>query len=384
MTNKWPTTTISDISENLDSKRVPVAKLKRKSGDIPYYGATGIVDYVNDYIFDEELLLIGEDGADWSGGANTAFIINGKSWVNNHAHVLRIKNANIQFVMNYLNYSDLRNYISGTTRGKLNQASLNKIKILNPSLKIQAKVADILSTIDETIEKTDQIIQKTEKLKQGLMSELLTKGIGHKKFKKTKLGEIPEEWEIKMLSLVAKVVDSLHQTPKYSGDGLPMVRVIDIKQGDLDLSSCIKVEKKVYDLFTKNHVPAQGDIVISRVGSFGVFSYVATTKQFCLGQNTAIISPLINGKYLYYALQSPIPTEQVAKQVVGSNQKTLSLKHIKNLYVPKPSSDEQQKIADILCKLDIKIESEIKQKNTLISLKKGLMQDIFSQKVTIN
>lgn len=87
----WEPKTINDICENLDNLRKPVTKSERDPGSIPYYGATGIVDYVKDFIFNEKLLLVGEDGADWSKFADSSYIIEGKSWVNNHAHVLRCK-----------------------------------------------------------------------------------------------------------------------------------------------------------------------------------------------------------------------------------------------------------------------------------------------------
>ena len=89
MSTPWPLMNLEDICEILDRFRKPISKKNRIAGDIPYYGATGIVDYVNDYIFDEKLVLIGEDGAKWGAGDSSAFSIEGKTWVNNHAHVLR-------------------------------------------------------------------------------------------------------------------------------------------------------------------------------------------------------------------------------------------------------------------------------------------------------
>ena len=88
MRESWEIKRIGDVCEVLDSKRKPITKSNRQSGSIPYYGATGIQDYVKDYIFDGRYLLVGEDGAKWGKNDNTAFIIEGKSWVNNHAHIL--------------------------------------------------------------------------------------------------------------------------------------------------------------------------------------------------------------------------------------------------------------------------------------------------------
>lgn len=380
----WKKVKIQDIADNLDNKRVPVTKSDRKSGQIPYYGATGIVDYVDDYIFDEKLLLIGEDGADWSAYANTAFIIEGRSWVNNHAHVLRVTDADIHFLMEYLNFSDLRLHVSGTTRGKLNKSDLMNIEVPLPSIQIQQRISNIIMTVNNEIEKTDQIIQKTENLKKGLLTELFVTGLGCSSFKMTVHGKIPSHWELKKVIEVASVVDSLHQTPKYSDSGYPMVRVMDIKSGDLNLTNCIKVSEEVYRQFTKNHTPIKGDLVISRVGSFGIFSYVNTSDNFCLGQNTAVISPKIDSLFLYYVLQSPIPTNQVNKLVVGSNQKTLSLGYIRNLFIPIPPANEQKEIAQILTSVDQKLANEKSYRDRLVVMKKGLMNDIFSRKVEVN
>ena len=109
------------------------------------------------------------------------------------------------------------------------------------------------------------------------------------------------EWRICNLSDVADVIDSLHKTPQYVAKGIPMVRVTDIKAGYLDLSTTVKVNNTVYEEFTKKHKPTLGDIVISRVGTYGNFYYVAQNAEFCLGQNTAIIVPKINNKFLYYS-----------------------------------------------------------------------------------
>ena len=101
-------------------------------GKIPYYGANGQLDTVADFIFNEELLILAEDGGSWGFNEKCAYIINGKTWINNHAHVLRIKNgADINYLKNWLNRNDLTKYITGTTRGKLNQKAMNLTKIMH-------------------------------------------------------------------------------------------------------------------------------------------------------------------------------------------------------------------------------------------------------------
>ena len=142
--------TLGELAENLDSMRKPITSSLRDSGEIPYYGASGIVDYVKDYIFDGDFLLVSEDGANLTARSTPiAFSISGKNWVNNHAHVLKFNTyAERRFVEFYLNSIDLTPYISGAAQPKLNQKNLNSIRIPNPSPAEQARIVAILDKFD--------------------------------------------------------------------------------------------------------------------------------------------------------------------------------------------------------------------------------------------
>ena len=143
-------TTLDKISENCDSQRKPVTSGNRIKGDYPYYGASGIVDYVNDYIFDGDYLLVSEDGANLVARSTPiAFSISGKNWVNNHAHILKFKeSATRKFVEHYLNSINLEKYISGGAQPKLNQQNLNKIPIPLPPLSVQQRIVNVLDNFD--------------------------------------------------------------------------------------------------------------------------------------------------------------------------------------------------------------------------------------------
>ena len=142
--------TLDKISENCDRQRKPVTKGKRASGKYPYYGASGIVDYVADYIFDGDYLLVSEDGANLLARSTPiAFSISGKNWVNNHAHVLKFGCYETRrFVEFYLNSIDLTPYISGGAQPKLNQKNLNRIEIPLPSQERQKYIVYILDRFD--------------------------------------------------------------------------------------------------------------------------------------------------------------------------------------------------------------------------------------------
>ena len=144
---------ISEICVNCDSKRKPVTSGKRVAGKYPYYGASGIVDSVEDYIFEGDYLLVSEDGANLLARRTPiAFSISGKNWVNNHAHVLKFNTyEERKFVEYYLNMIDLSKFISGGAQPKLNQQNLNQIPIPIPPLSEQQRIVDILDRFDALV-----------------------------------------------------------------------------------------------------------------------------------------------------------------------------------------------------------------------------------------
>lgn len=180
--------------------------------------------------------------------------------------------------------------------------------------------------------------------------------------------------EFKLLKECVKLYDSLHQTPKYIEKGFSMVRVKDLKEGFLDIKNPVFVSEEDYLKFTKKYKPQKGDIIFSRVGSYGISSYINFEKNFCLGQNTVLIHPIdIDNKYLYYLFTSPIIKRQIEEKVTGSTQKTISLKSINEFSIPIPTLKHQRKIGETLFNIDLKIETNKK----LISLLEDISQNLF-------
>ena len=154
LNEEYETKYLPELSANLDNKRKPVTKSDRESGEYPYYGASGIVDYVSGYIFDDELLLVSEDGANLMARSTPiAFSSSGKVWINNHAHVLKFNSMITQkYVEHYLNMIDLSEYITGAAQPKLNQENLNRIRINIPSsIEEQEKIVIVLERFDRLI-----------------------------------------------------------------------------------------------------------------------------------------------------------------------------------------------------------------------------------------
>ena len=177
----WVETTLDKISTNLDSKRVPITKNVRTSGEYPYYGASGIVDYVGDYSFEGANLLVSEDGANLLARSTPiAFSVSGKYWVNNHAHILKFENmATQRFVEFYLESIKLDDYITGAAQPKLNQKALNSIPIPIPkSVETQAKIVESLELLQEQTQRLarlyEQKLAALESLKKSLLHQAFT------------------------------------------------------------------------------------------------------------------------------------------------------------------------------------------------------------------
>ncbi len=154
MANEWRTVKLGDLTDNFDSIRIPVKETDRKAGPYPYYGASGIVDHVDKFLFDGEYLLVAEDGENLrSRKTPIAFMATGKFWVNNHAHIVRgNSHADTRFLMYALTGAEVSGYLTGSTMPKLTQANLSRILILAPPLPDQRAIAHILGTLDDKIE----------------------------------------------------------------------------------------------------------------------------------------------------------------------------------------------------------------------------------------
>ena len=173
---EWTSCTLQDAVVFLDGQRKPLesADRARRQGKYPYYGASGIIDYIDDYIFDEPLLLLGEDGANIINRSTPlCFIATGKYWVNNHAHVMRPQNGhNIKFLCELLESLDYTRYNTGTAQPKLNQEKCRGIELNLPIYEEQCRIADFLSSLDQKAEREQANLDCLLLFKRGLMQQL--------------------------------------------------------------------------------------------------------------------------------------------------------------------------------------------------------------------
>ncbi|CAA4153330.1 restriction endonuclease subunit S [Staphylococcus aureus] len=170
---EWENKFIKDIFIFENNRRKPITSSLREKGLYPYYGATGIIDYVKDYLFNnEERLLIGEDGAKWGQFETSSFIANGQYWVNNHAHVVKSNDHNLFFMNYYLNFKELRAFVTGNAPAKLTHANLCNINLKIPCLTEQDKVSALLKSIDNKMNNQMNRIELLKERKKGLLQKM--------------------------------------------------------------------------------------------------------------------------------------------------------------------------------------------------------------------
>ena len=384
----WNVKSLDNMIEILDLKRVPLSETERanKKGTIPYCGANGIIDYIDDYIFDEEAVLIAEDGGNYGKFQNKAYIMTGKYWVNNHAHIFRGRSELLEnkFIMQWLNFSDISPYVSGSTRTKLNQEMLKRILVPTPSLQEQKKITEILSTADETIQKVNEEIILTKKLKKGLMQTLLTKGIGHTKFKMTEIGEIPVEWNLTYISslvsdLIGGGTPSTTNSIFWNGD-IPWTRGASLNNHYLERGELFITKEGL--IHSSTNLIGAGNILLATRVSVGNVSI--NKIEVAISQDvTALIlkKDLIFTEYLYWYLKRL--TIQIQQKSQGSIIKGILKSDLSKILIPLPSLLEQQKIAEILSTVDHKLELLRNKKTHLEELKKSMMEDLLTGRVRV-
>ena len=172
-TKGWPKKRFDEICENLDSRRKPITASEREAGRYPYYGASGVVDYVANYIFDEDLLLVSEDGANLlMRSTPIAFSVSGKVWVNNHAHVVRFKEMSMQkYIEIYFSMIDISDQITGSAQPKLNQAKLNAIRFAIPNEALLDEYYDFIKKVDKSKVAVQKSLDETQLLFDSLMQK---------------------------------------------------------------------------------------------------------------------------------------------------------------------------------------------------------------------
>jgi len=305
--------------------------------------------------------------------------------------LLRAKKGKItpEYLHSLLTTTDARSHFRRFAKQAINQASLNKqdisqLEVLLPPLPEQKKIAAILSSVDDTIQTTRETIEQTKKLKQGLMQELLTKGIGHTRFKKTEIGEIPEEWRTQHLEEVAKVFSGgtpSRAKPKYYCGSIPWV-----KSGEVNLDEILTTSEYISEEGLNNSSARWVRNGASLIAMYGATAGQISRLRIRATINQAISAVegrqnIVDDTFLFYALLNG--ARKLMNLVQGSGQPNLNGKLIKQQILALPATEEQKEIGMILSSMDSYIHSQDERLMQLQSLKKGLMQDLLTGKVRV-
>lgn len=374
----WEIKKLGEVCENLDRQRIPIEKNKRVAGVVPYYGASGIVDYVEGYLFDEELLCVSEDGANLLARTYPiAFSIQGKTWVNNHAHVLRFANKSTQnFVKLYINFIKIDKYVSGMAQPKLNQKKLNSILIPLPPLaeqqRIVAKLDALFAKIQALETKTKQNLENAKELfKSYLQGVFENKG---------------DDWEEKKLGDIGILTSSKRIYKKeYTEKGVPFYRSKEIKElgNNRDISIELYISKERYlEIKSKFGVPQKGDILLTAVGTIGEMYVVKDNEEFYFKDGNIMWLKdftTLNTYYLKYALTSFV--DILKSMARGAAYSALTIEKLREYSIPLPPLSEQQRIVEKLDSLSAetkKLEQIYQQKLVLLAeLKESLLDKAF-------
>ena len=332
MSSNWnvvPFTEAVDICDTLrkpinSSERASRIKGKEQSELYPYYGATGQVGFIDDYITDGEYVLLGEDGAPFLDAfSNKAYIISGKTWVNNHAHVLRSKTNN-KFLCYFLNSFNYKGYVSGTTRLKLTQAEMKRIPVPVPPLseqeRIVSRIEELFSQLDAGVETLKKTKAQLAVYRQAVLKEAFA---------------VCKEY-VAIESVTQHVTDGDHMPPPKADNGIPFIMISNIKGNAISWGNTAFVGRDYYDSIEPKRKPQNGDVLYTVTGSYGIPVLVDFNKEFCFQRHIALLRPndAIEQKYLYYSLMEPSVYAQATKGATGTAQKTVGLGILRKIEIP--------------------------------------------------
>lgn len=386
---EWEISTLNNACNFLDSQRIPIKDSDRikEPGIYPYYGASGIIDYINKYIFDDELILLAEDGANIINRSTPiAFLVNGKIWVNNHAHVLKVKSQfDRYYLCAYLESLRYDKYNTGTAQPKLNKDICKKIPVLMPPLSEQRKIAQILELWDKAIEKQSRLIEKLELRKKGLMQQFFTESKRSSRF--------DHIWEKVKLEEIAIFLNSnsLSREQLNNKKG----KILNIHYGDILVKypSILNVSKEDIPFinedieYTPKDYVNDGDIIMAdtaedeMVGRCCEIINIDDTKVVS-GLHTILIHPIrtFASGYLGYYLNSEKYHKQIVSKMQGMKVYSITKDALKQTTIEIPCIEEQRIIANVLSRCDTEILLAKQKLYSFQQQKKGLMQILLTGK----
>ncbi|HIF9450618.1 TPA: restriction endonuclease subunit S [Photobacterium damselae] len=397
----WELTTLEQAVNFLDGQRRPVKSGKRAKikGQYPYYGASGVVDYVNDYIFDGDFILLGEDGENiLSRNLPLAFKASGKIWVNNHAHVMTPKDEfHIDYLVEYLESLDYSLLNSGTAQPKLNKQACLGIVVVKPSREEQTAIANALSDVDALLTELEKLIAKKQAIKTATMQQLLTgktrlpqfaiytEGEKQGQSKGTKsgeLGEIPEDWDV--IAFGDLFEQSISRKSLKSGEITTFV-------GMQDVSESARLTKQTS--VTVSHVKSgftyfeRGDVLVAKItpcfeNGKGAHTRCLDTEHGFGSTEFHVLRAKVSADsdFIYFWTTRDVFRQDLESEMVGSaGHRRVPFSALRSYKVPCPDSKEEQTaIATTLSDMDNEIQILEKRLEKTRQIKQGMMQELLT------
>lgn len=382
--DSWQMARVKYFYDCLDGKRIPVDSADRKSGPYPYWGAGKVMDYVDNYIFDEELILLGEDGAPFFDPTRpVAFLINERVWVNNHIHVLKPKsNIDSGFLTHWFNNVDYKTYINGSILNKLTQSNMDSIAIAVPPLFEQTRIAKYLDKeyayIDEVIEKTRTSIEEYKKLKQSIITQAVTKGIrSNRKMKDSGIewiGEIPEHWNIcKQKHVIQLINGRAYSDNEFEVDGkYKILRVGNLFSNPVWYTSSLELDPDKYC--------DEGDLLYAWSMSYAPVIWHGEKVIYHYHIWKTKLSPKMDKEFAYYYFI--VLTEAVRAEKHETTMGFITMGVMNNSYIAFPPIDEQIEITNYLNARCSSIENLIEKKKQLLSELESYKKSLIYEYVT--
>lgn len=387
----WQYLPLNEAAEICDNLRKPINSKERNeriSGkDIymlyPYYGATGQVGYIDDYLTDGEYVLLGEDGAPFLNPfAEKAYIINGKTWVNNHAHILKSHTSN-KFLCYYLNSYNYKGYVSGTTRLKLTQASMKRIMVPVPSLeeqhRIVSRVEELFSQLDSGVETLKKTKEQLKVYRQAVLKEAF-ESASSSNSKNLTINDLLTK---KKKGMTTGPFGTMLKKHEHQSSGVPVLGIENIgKDGFVDGNKIFVAEEKAKELSAFK--VDTDDLIISRSGTVGEICIVPPhMKNALLSTNLMRISldfDVIRADYFMYLFKSKgVVIDQVKELCKGSTRMFLNQTILKQIIFPVPTLKIQAKIIETIESRLSVCDSIEKTIDTALQEAEALRQSILKQ-----
>lgn len=359
-TGAWEQRKLGEVVNFLDTLRKPLEGAKRVKGPYPYYGASGIVDYVDGYLFDEELILLSEDGANITErNYPVCFLASGKYWVNNHAHVLKIKEDNDNnFICNSLERKDYTKYNTGMAMPKLNKETCKGIPIMCPNYDEQKKIGNYFRKFDTLIALHQRKLEHLQEQKKGLLQKMFPKN--GETVPEVRFPGFTDDWEQRKLG---EVIVSEHKGKVKSS----------MKGGNTNY-----LETNYLNGGTAQKVDAIADVSKDDVLILWDGSKAGTIYhgfEGALGSTLKAYVPKYSGDFLYQILKKN-------QDKIYQSYRTPNIPHVIKNFTEKfnvsiPTIIEQQEIGDFFKQLDSLITLHQRKLEHLELMKKGLLQQMF-------